>query len=96
MALSKTSVQKAWEILNEINPLANNSFVAEHDENNKYQENMILGFGRKEDGGWENIFMNIRHITVEQRGLFEDLRHKISNTSFIDDMEYGYTRLGWF
>ena len=96
MALSWESVKKAWHIINEINPDANNSWIKEYDPEDDLEENKIIGVDKKQDDGWENIFVNIKDITPEQMAIFESRKKEVPNSSFIRDKGEGITRLGWF
>jgi hypothetical protein len=96
MALSSNSVQKAWSILNTINPKANNSFIESYDEENPLKEDAIIGISPKSDGGWENVFINVKDITPEQEAIFEQRKSEVFNSSFKRNEENGITRLGWF
>lgn len=96
MALSWESVKKAWYILNEINPLASNSWVRLYDEENPLEENMIIGVDPKADDGWENIFINVKNITGDQLAIFERRKREVPNSSFIRNKGDGITRIGWF
>jgi hypothetical protein len=96
MALSSNSVKKAWHILNAVNPKANNSFVESYDEENPLKDDTIIGLGKKADGGWENIFINVTNLKPEQRAIFEERKSEVPNSSFIRYEGYGITRIGWF
>ena len=96
MALSKDAVRKAWNILNEINPKANNSFIAEQDLKDEFREDYIIGYDKKYDDGWENVFMNVRNITPEQLAIFERRKEEVPNSSFCRNEGNGITCLGWF
>jgi len=96
MALSESSVLKAWRILNEINPAANNSFISHYDEDEPLRLDAIIGYDRKSDGGWENVFINVRNISQEQLETFKSRAREIPNSFFIDDKGNGITRIGWF
>lgn len=97
MALNRENVHKAWYILNEINPNARNSFVADFKNlRDQLQEDTIIGYGKKSDDGWENIFMNVKEISPEQLEIFERRKKEVHNSSFIDREENGVTRIGWF
>lgn len=99
MALSKDNVEKAWKILNNINPLAKNSFIEEVvklDDENSFKTDTILGYDPKSDGGWENIFMNVKNITPEQLEKFEQRKREVHNSSFNKDEGNGITCIGWF
>lgn len=97
MALSIETTKKVWLILHEINPKANNSFIQNFTPGDDPKPDVILGCGKKYDGGWENVFMYVKDITQEQRNLFEKKRYGLGNTSFItdDDEDQGFTCLGW-
>ncbi len=48
MALSEsTNNLKAWRILNEINPAANNSFISQYDEDDPLLLDAIIGYDLK-------------------------------------------------
>lgn len=97
MALNAKMVQKAWEILHAVNPDADRSSIQEYQEGFPMREDAIIGIDRKSDGGWENIFMNVKHITSHQLTLFNERKGEIYNTSFIRDfISEGITRIGWF
>lgn len=96
MALSSNSVQKAWHILNAINPKANNSFIESYDEDDPLKENSIIGISPKSDGGWENVFINVKDITPVQEAIFELRKSEVFNSSFKKNEGNGITRIGWF
>jgi len=96
MALSKENVQKGWRILNEVNPMANNSFISEFDPEDPFRENLIIGEDKKSDGGWECIFLNIINITPDQISIFERRKNEVHNSSFFNYKGNGITRIGWF
>jgi hypothetical protein len=96
MALSKESVKTAWNILHEINPKANNSWIKDHDPEDEFKEDYIIGYDKKADDGWENVFLNVRDITPEQLAIFERRKSEVPNSSFCRDEGNGITCLGWF
>ncbi|MGZ3867364.1 MAG: hypothetical protein ACXVC2_12680 [Bacteroidia bacterium] len=102
MGLSKTSVELAWYILNEINPKANNSFIqdTQGDEAAQKREDKILGFDKKSDGGYENVFMNVRNISEQQLEIWERRKGEIGNSPFSDTKSISgdpnVRTLGWF
>lgn len=96
MALNKHNVEKAWYILNEVNPNARNSFINEYDESDPLKEDTIIGVDRKSDDGWENVFINVRNITQDQLDIFNNRKKEVSNSSFIRKKGDGITRIGFF
>lgn len=97
MALSKENVKRAWYILNEINPKANNSWIQDYEKDDDgVILNTILGCDRKYDDGWENVLMYIKDITPEQEAIFERRKKEVHNSSFKRDEGDGITCLGWF
>ncbi|MFI5141931.1 MAG: hypothetical protein ACHQII_06205 [Bacteroidia bacterium] len=96
MALCKQAVEKAWYVLNTINPKANNSFICPHDKHDEFKTDTIIGIDKKSDGGWENVFMNVKDITAEQLEIFEARKKEVPNSSFIKDEGDGITCIGWF
>lgn len=97
MALSKSSVEKAWQILKAVNPDAHYSFIQQWDsEDHEWETDVILGVDRKIDGGWENVFMNIKNITPDQLALFNARKGEIHNSSFVKEESDGITCIGWF
>ncbi len=95
MGLSNESCSLAWRILNEINPLANNSFITVHESHQIGPENTIMGWDKKYDGSWENIFTDIKNMTNDQMKIWEQKKRTIGNTPFVQTKENGYTRIGW-
>lgn len=96
MGLSVESVKIAWYILNEINPKANNSFIQTYDKEDEFKEDTIIGFDKKSDDGWENIWMNVKDITPAQIKIFEAKKDDVGNSSFMRHKINGITRIGWF
>ena len=95
MALNFESVCKAKQILQDIE--GSEICFDVIDDENEYQTGIVLGHGRKGDGGWEHIFLNVRNVTVEQLAMFEQKKHDIPNSSFKSYIpEKGIIRLGWF
>ena len=65
----------------------------------------------KYDNGYENVITNIENMTDEQMELWEELKGKVPNSSFMDKLEEKHypsykqwmnekdrniTRIGWF
>jgi len=90
MALSKSNVAKARNILIEVER------IQDHDEVNPYRTGCIIGFGKKTDGGWENVYINVKDITPGQLRIFESRKEEIGNSSFCDKKEGDITRIGWY
>lgn len=95
MALDKKAVHTAHTILLSVFPGCG-SFVQEHDDKDEFCLNRVIGYERKFDDGWENIFINVENITEDQLRMFNELKDKVPNSSFITNHPGGITQLGWF
>ncbi|QKX07775.1 hypothetical protein HN014_22510 (plasmid) [Aquimarina sp. TRL1] len=96
MGLSKRSVAKAKEILSEIietdciKELPYGKWECKDTE-------IILCYDRKSDGGYENVFVNVKNISEDQKNHFNTRKKEIGNSSFLKDPdENNITTLGWF
>lgn len=94
MALSKSSVGTAVKILKKI--AETKLGILTVNEERQTLTGRVLGRDKKSDGGWESVFLNIKHITIEQRQSFESQKNEIGNSSFTKSMGDGITRIGWF
>ena len=91
MALSYSSVKKAYQVFHEIKEtvlpeLEINSFPEDMQDWTKKQlenpdENTVYGWDKKADGGWENLVFFVSKPSAELREKFAELKSKISNTS---------------
>jgi hypothetical protein len=96
MALSKSSVQKAKEILKLINTRATTVEFEVYDRNSEYNEPDILYLvDKKADGGFESVFTHIENIGTVLRELWDEHKRAIPNT-FTERTEGDITRIGWF
>ena len=98
MALSKQNVAKAKQILAQIGWGEDTAPWSLYDEKDPLKPGCVIMLGPKADGGWENVFMNVRHITKDQLALFNSRKKEVSNSYFIDDetADDTITRIGWF
>ncbi len=96
MALSKKTVQEACKILKAVQPNIGKLRSVQLHTPEAEQQNAILGYDRKSDGGWENIWMNVKDITLDQLYLFDRLKDNIRNTSYIKSEKNGITEIGWY
>lgn len=99
MALSKDSCDKAFYIFRDIllkRGLPINSWIKKYDPEDPLLENFIIGFDRKLDEGWENVFINLKDITKEELALFDSRKKEVPNSSFVRDKGEGITRIGFF
>ena len=99
MALSRSSVATAVKVLQQIDPTAKNNvpqkLPKKHAVTDQYQQHVILGLDRKEDGGWEQVFVTIEDMTAAQRQQWEELQGSIRNTSYMDEIGT-VTQIGWY
>lgn len=95
MALSKSSSDKAFEILTEING-GFGGYEIDHDNPNKL--GLIMTNDLKSDGEFERIVLNIRDITPEQVELFERRKREVPNSSIFRTLkdQPDVTCIGWF
>ena len=111
MALDKDSVKLGISILKKINKGANVVKYENYDRKTSYVDtDKIFCVDEKYDNGYENVITNIENMTDEQMELWEELKGKVPNSSFMDKLEekhYPYkqwmnekdrniTRIGWF
>lgn len=95
MALSFLSVDKACSILQQVFPDLLPG-IHPFDEEYPIRPGFVVGFGPKDDGGYENVFADVKNLSTDQEQLFIALKGGISNTHFIKDMGTGITRVGFF
>jgi hypothetical protein len=89
MALSFNSVQKAYEVFNQIKkiiPLGIGAFPEDMEEwpdENKTNPplNQVYGWGRKYDNGWESICFFVENPTEELKEKFNELKDTVPNSS---------------
>ena len=95
MALSHQSCKKAIEIFKSIAEVKKTS-IQKRTEENQYNENIVLGIGKKIDGGWESVFINIKTATVEQLNEWNRRKREIPNSSSMHVVQPGIWRIGFF
>lgn len=112
MALDKDSVKLGISILKKINKGANVVKYENYDRKTSYVDtDKIFCVDEKYDNGYENGITNIENMTDEQMELWEELKGKVPNSSFMDKLEEKHypsykqwmnekdrniTRIGWF
>jgi len=108
MALSTNAIAMAYQVLSEIKQqvlpdLAIPSWpmdMAKLPEDDRINPpvNEVMGFDRKADDGWENLFFIVRKPSPELITLFTHLKHKVPNTGFakVYAQNDKYWILGWF
>lgn len=101
MALHKTAVQKALYLFRDILQAEGksiNSFIREYDkEVDQLTVGVVLGYGRKYDDGWENLFIQLKDFTPEQRRIWEEGKDKIPNSYWEPEQnEHGVWQIGFF
>jgi len=97
MALSKNSVHKAVNIFEEIlGDTLKSSLIEQRCEDNQYVNDKIIGIDKKADDGWENVFINIPHISTAQMKIWDSRKGEISNSSFCHHVQPEITRLGFY
>lgn len=108
MGLSYSSVEKAYKVFNEIKKtilpdLRIPSFPEDMGEwTEKERENprvnVVYGWDRKSDSGWENIYFITENPSDELKSKFEELKDMVPNSS----MSHAYRKnkslwiFGWF
>ena len=109
MALSFTTVQKAYTVFNKIKKellpeLEIPSWpqdMGDWDEKKRSNPplNTVLGWGRKSDDGWESIAFFIKDPSEELISRFEELRLEIKSNSHINGKYHRNENIwciGWF
>lgn len=98
MALSSTSVKKAIEILKKINPASIVKKYEIYDPEEDYSSvKHIHCVDEKGDGGFENVFTNIKDISTKQLKLWNEVKNEIPNTSVERILEgTNITHICWF
>ena len=95
MALSRSSCENAISLFEEICYIKNQE-ILQRDEFNQYAEGYVIGIDKKEDGGWESLFINIKNITADQLKVWEKRKQGIRNSSSNHEVQPGITRLGFY
>ena len=103
MALSFSSVEKAYEVMNKLELSEIRSFppdwrnLDEHERENPI-EGKTYGIDRKTDDGWENLFFFKKAPSPEFVEKWNKLKEEVPNSSFMEmhDENPEYTCFGWF
>lgn len=95
MALSFNSVKKATLLFSDIVTLTSFDTVARTEEN-QYDENKILGIDKKDDGGWESVFINIKKFSAEQLETWNLRKREVPNSASINEVQPGIIRLYFY
>lgn len=108
MALSYSSVQKAYEVFNILEnellpdlkipswPSDMGEWTDEKRENPPL--NTVIGWGKKLDDGWENIFFIVENPSQKLKDRFNELEGRVPNSCL--NSEYQFNKklwiIGWF
>lgn len=95
MALSRLSCEKAIIIFEELCYLKS-SIILERNETNQFEDGYVFGIDKKEDGGWESLFVNIKGITQHQEAIWNEFKKGIPNSHSLHEVKPGITRLGFY
>lgn len=99
MALNKRSVDAAISILSEMDPDCKGNYEIHnedaHTDDPKVLHTILL-HGQKSDGGFENVYMQIKDIGLWELNIFIKRKDEVHNSYFITAVEKGLTRIGWF
>lgn len=103
MALSFTSVQKAYEVFNELELKDIHSWPPDFREVEDYEkenpeEEKTYGIDRKSDDGWEVLFFFKKNPSEEFIKKWNNLKNTIPNSSFCRPWKNNpeYHEFGWF
>jgi hypothetical protein len=108
MALSFQSVQKAYKVFNilkeellpELRIKSWPSDMGEWSEEKKKDPpvNEVIGWGKKSDDGWENIFFFVKDPSEELKERFNELEGQVPNSCMNSRYEKnpGLWIIGWF
>lgn len=99
MALSKASVEKAIAIFREINPDIQGEigYYGPAPAPEECPADMIIAYGRKDDGGYEGVFTIVREQNCTAiAGLFNAKSLSMRNTSFAKKHGDDAIRIGFF
>lgn len=103
MALSFRSVEKAYEVFHELGvkhvpSWPEDMYTWSEEKRAHPEEDRVYGWDKKVDDGWENIFFFVRNPSQELKDKFDQLKHRVPNSSM--SKPYGYNKelwmFGWF
>lgn len=99
MALSKDSVKKAIEILKQVYP--GYQAIGKFSDVTLYKEfpvipGIIVCLDEKTDGGFENVYIDIKYIDESTLEKFHELKKQIRNSPIEREHGESITRIGWF
>lgn len=95
MALSPISCEKAIIIFEGLCYIKSQAIV-QGDEKNQFLEGYVIGIDKKEDGGWESLFINLKNMSDKQLALWEKTKKSIPNSSSLHEVKPGITRIGFY
>ena len=108
MALSYTSVEKAYKVFHILKKelLENLEIPSWPQDMNEWDDfkkdnplqNIVYGWGKKSDSGWESISFFIENPTKELKKRFEELKKQVPNSA-INEAYHRNGKLwviGWF
>lgn len=96
MALSKKSVELACNVFKQIVPNLPQHIYPIDIYSTDYITGLILGHDKKRDGGYEGICIHIRNVTSGHLQLFAALKAQVPNSSFVEHLNDGITRIGFY
>src|SRR5215213_6093429 len=110
MALSSRAVDKAYEVFNQLRQLlpkleiptwpedAGKWPTIKWQDEESFKLNIVYGFDRKSDDGWENLFFYTENPSDELKVLFDELKRSVPNTSISRAVEGrpGVWKFGWY
>ena len=89
MALSFSAVQKAYKVFNKLKikwmpawPQDMSEFT--EDQKANPETDMIYGWDKKSDDGWEQLFVFIKNPTEEFKTLFAEASRSVPNSSMAE------------
>lgn len=100
MALPKENVKKAIDVLERVagQKLDRLQIINRRltDEDRAVTGKIVL-YDEKHDGGWENVCLNIKYMTAEQKKLWNQSKGEVKgNSNFCDAGDNGLTMIGYF
>ncbi|MVT11362.1 hypothetical protein [Chitinophaga tropicalis] len=103
MALCKQAVEKAWYLFRDMlgaEGMCINSFISEFDKSwdeDAVRTGHVFGVDRKYDDGWENVFIQLREFTPQQKEIWEKGIDTVPYSSFVHEPnQHGVWQIGFF
>lgn len=99
MAIAKKNVKLACDILLKVFPDALGIITLQkrsYCSNIEFPKNFIICWDKKLDGGFENIYIEVAQVSIEQKELFESFKKKVPNTAVFRELDNALIHIGWF